>query len=892
MPKRSAGAPRTGVLRLGRTVLLALCLAGASGFLTPAVVRAQEAREPDTRIAPAADPVTDNRILAVNVSGVETVDTLLVLNTFNVKPGDIYRIQNTRDGIKALYRLGLFDQVKVNGERTAQGVILTVDVTESPRISAVEFHGNKDVGEKDLREKLTGVVGKVATGKTLKETTDTLVDLYREEGFPRAVVNARFNPGTRRNDRILTIDIEEKSKVRITSIVFTGNEHFKDSDLRGQMDTHQKSFWHKGYLKQDKLDADLDKIRTFYQRKGFRDVRVLNHEVDYAADGRTARVVIHLTEGPLYRMGPASIEGNKLLPTAALERLLKFKEGEHYNRQKIDESAGEIGGVYADRGYLYAQVDPVERIDSATVFITYRIEEQEPSKVREIRIAGNTRTKEKVIRRQLYMFPGSTFDRALLIRSQRELFQLGFFQDVQVDFRPLPNSYDVDLVLDVKEKPVGTASAGAGFSSQSKLTGFLELGHPNLFGNGQAVNIRVEKGSRTTNFELSFTEPWFLDTPTTLGMDLYHTRFISDLYETRRTGGAVRASRPIPGVPYARAFGNYTFENTDGLSRITVDESLRTGTTVETINSEGDTVRTTLLSRTISTPDPILFDRSGRNTSSLTLGVSRNSTDHPTYPRTGMSSVITTEIAGGFLQGDISFQKYILDNRLYFQALNAPKFTKPAFMFRVQMGGIGFNGRQDPLRVPLAPSDTTETGDPKDPEDRAFTTESLELFRLGGTQRQALRGYRDYEVVPAENVRARTIIDTLITRTETIGERGISTTVFDTTTSSRFVYDTFPGGRYYSIVTMERQFTIAEPLHGVFFAEAGGTWNRLQDVSLGDLHKSIGFGIRMEIPLLGQVGFDYAYGFNRLNREDDPASGGGKYNKRGWQPHLLFGRFF
>jgi outer membrane protein assembly factor BamA len=428
----------------------------------------------------------------------------------------------------------------------------------------------------------------------------------------------------------------------------------------------------------------------------------------------------------------------------------------------------------------------------------------------------------------------------------------------------------VDLVLNVQEKAVGTASAGAGFSSQGGLTGFVELGHPNLFGNGQAVNLRLEKGSKTSNFEFSFTEPWFLDSPTTLGADIFRNTLIRDIYEVKRTGGALRVSRPIPGVPYARAFTSYSFENTDGLGRITFNE--------EPIITHPDST-TDVVKQAIYTPDPVQIDPSSRNTSSITFGLSRNSTDHPTYPHTGMSTIFTNEFAGGILQGNVSFQKHVLDNRIYFKGINFPKVTKPAFMFRTQLGGIGFFGREDPLRVPL-PDDSTSIG--KGPDDRLFTTEALELFRLGGTQGQALRGYSDYEVVPEENVRRRTTIVTTTTTKNGIPES-------DTTTA--VVYDTFPGGRYYGIFSLERQFLIAEPLHGVLFGEAGGTWNDIKDISFRTLHKSLGFGVRMEIPLLGQVGFDYAYGFDRLNRSADPAIGG-RYNRGGWQGHLHFGRFF
>lgn len=884
MQKKLAEGPEF-LSRFTRTALLALMLLGASGFFLSGPVFAQvDATPPDTTVTetPLATPGlpaesesddASNRILSISVNGLDKVDTTLVLSTFQVRKGDIYRIQAIRDGIRALNRLSLFETVEVDGERTPEGINLSIDVVESPRISAVEFRGNDGIDSDKLQETITGTTGKVANARTLNDVVVKIRALYEEEGYPLAKIEGSYVQAEKANERLLSLDINEGSKVQVTAIHFEGNEHLSDDDLRGEMETKQKSFWKKGHLRPEKLEEDLDKIRTYYQRKGFRDVRIVSHDVAYAPDNRTAEVRIVVEEGPIYTMGEPSVVGNVLFPTPVLQGLIKFKAGDRYNRQKIDESAGEIGGVYADRGYLYAQVDPEEQLDSTTVLVTYMIVEQEPSKVRQIQIAGNTRTKERVIRRQLHLFPGKRFDRSLLIRSQRELFQLGFFQDVQVDFRPLPNSYDVDLILNVQEKPVGTASAGAGFSSQGGLTGFVELGHPNLFGNGQSVNLRMEKGSRTSNFEFSFTEPWFLDSPTTLGIDIFRTTLIRDIYELKRTGGAIRAARPVPGLPYTRAFGSYSFEKNDGFGRLTINEFPDT-----LFSADKDTL---VINQQTSHFDPIQIDPSSRNTSSITLGLTRNSTDHPVYPRTGMSSVFTSEFAGGLLQGDVSFQKYVFDNRLYLKALDFPK-NKSAFLVRTQLGGVGFFGGEDPIRVPFPDSLAAI----KDPEDRLFRTEALELFRLGGTQGQALRGYDDYEVVPEENVRER-----IVTTYHTVIENGIiNEEKSDTTVTT--VYDTFPGGRYYAILALERQFTIAEPLHGVIFGEAGGTWNKLSDFSFGDLRKSLGFGVRMEIPLLGQVGFDYAYGFNRLNRDDPDPTRRGRYNKGGWQPHLHFGRFF
>ncbi|HEX7880562.1 MAG TPA: outer membrane protein assembly factor BamA, partial [Candidatus Eisenbacteria bacterium] len=667
MPRRSVAAPDAPerLTPLIICCLLALGLLGASSLLfTPGNSWAQ------------GEP----RVRKIAVRGVETVDTLRVITGLGVNRGDLYRPAAVRDGVKALYRLDLFEQVEVEAEPTAgDSVDLVVTVVELPRVSAVEFVGNKGLDADKLKEKLTGFTSRTAGTRTQRDAQTALTELYREEGYPLAEVEASFAPGPKPSDRILSLNVKEGNRVQVATIDFDGNQRLPADKLRDKLDTKKKSFWHKGHLKSATLEADQEKLRAYYQENGYRDARVTGYEVNYSEDKRLAGVVFHIVEGPVYTMAPARIEGNTIIPTSALQTLVKFRTGQHYNRKKVDETAGEIGGAYADRGYLYSQVDPEETVDSTRVSVVYRIQEQEASKVREIRITGNTRTKEKVIRRQLYLYPGSRFDRALLIRSQRELFQLGFFQDVQVDFRPIPNSFDVDLVLNVEEKSVGTASAGAGFSSQGGLTGFLELGHPNLFGNGQAINIRLERGAKTSNYDISFTEPWFMGSPTTLGIDVFKSNYIRDLYQVQRIGTSLRFGRPVPGMPYTRMFGTYSFERTSGLGRVTIDETLHTAYSPDDSSSYVQTLTT-------STPDPVGIDPSTRSASGITVGLSRNSTDHPIYPRAGSVSSLSLEGNGGLFQGNVKFQKLLFDGRFFFKDQAFLPVSKPAMMFRAQFG--------------------------------------------------------------------------------------------------------------------------------------------------------------------------------------------------------------
>src|SRR5204863_247491 len=205
-----------------------------------------------------------------------------------------------------------------------------------------------------------------------------------------------------------------------------------------------------------------------------------------------------------------------------LRRLWTPKPGEKYDASRIDKVQAAAYAEYAEKGYLYLNVEPRETVRDSLVDFSFVIGEGQPSNVRLVNITGNHATREKVIRREITIHEGDRFRRSALVRTQGDIYRLGLFEDVQVDFTPA-DSTDVDVNLKVKEKQVGTASAGAGYTSENGLTGFLELGHNNVLGNGQSLNIHLERGGKRSDYDLSFTEPWFRGTPTLLGFTVFNT---------------------------------------------------------------------------------------------------------------------------------------------------------------------------------------------------------------------------------------------------------------------------------------------------------------------------------------------------------------------------------
>jgi outer membrane protein insertion porin family len=727
---------------------------------------------------------------SVRVEGNSLTDTSLIRSTLALSPGEPLAALDVREGLRRLYALRLFSDLEAEVEPGPGGVVLVVRVVERPRITAVRFEGAKKISDEDLLEKVSSKVGSLLDRRSLEEDRRQILQAYAEEGYPRAEVAPlpKILDGAKAD---LIFRIEEGQKAKIRAITFTGNDAFEDGDLRGEMKTKVKAFLRGGGYNEKKLEEDLERVAAFYHNRGMKDARVADHSVVFSPDGRDVRIEIVVVEGPRYILGESRFEGSAAVREEALRDAVTYKAGDVYSAEKVDQSVANMYNLYTERGYLVAlSIRPVTADRGQVVDVTYAIEEGDPSHIGEVRIVGNTRTKERVVRRELTVWPGDLFRRSALMRSQRDVFALGYFEDVQVDYDPPREGTDIDLVFRVKEKQTGTASAGAGYSSDAGLTGFLELGHNNLFGNGQSITLKLERGSRRSDYELAFNEPWLFGTPTSAGFEVFNTRRRRDLYDEVRRGGAVSVGRPLPGVDFTRVYGTYRLED------------------VKLSDFDSEEIAD-------------LFATGTRRTSSVRIALLRNSTDNPFYPSAGSKVTHSSEFAGGILGGDTDFQKHIVDQRYYFRP-----FWRPTLMLRIRTGVL--TGYRAGASVP-----------------------SYETFRLGGTTVDYLRGYDDYYVVPEENLR-----------------------------SSGGSVIRYPGGRYALTLSAEYQFLIVEPLHGLLFFDAGDTWNDLEDLDLTSLRRGAGFGIRLEIPLLGQIGFDYGYGFDR--------DGG----TSGWRPHLILGRQF
>jgi outer membrane protein insertion porin family len=754
---------------------------------------------PPADSAGAAAPVFVGR---VSVAGNAAADSARILRTFELTTGSHYTEEAVRRGIRKLFALGVFSDVWVDYTPHGDTVDLVIRVKERPRIGSIEFTGNKKKEKADLEKKLFMRTGESYSPATTHTQIDSLLKFYKDEGYARATIDARADTVKDGREVTLTFMIHEGEKVKIERIDFVGAHAFQTAKLQKRVKSKPRGLLGGGEVKEEQFNEDKERLEYWYHSNGYRDMHVAS--IDLAPGSAANRLVLKVTveEGPLYDFGKVTWDGNQVMSTPELEHMWGWKMG-RYDISKIDKTRGAAFSEYAERGYLYVGIEPHETVrDGNKVDVAFEVTEGRPSNVRLVEIQGNRNTREKVIRRELYLHEGERVAASKLRRTRDNVSRLALFEDVSIDFAPADSS-DVDVILKVKEKQVGTASAGAGFTNESGVTGFLELSHNNVNGSAQSLALHLERGGKKEDYSLSFTEPWFRDTPTLLGFSLYDTQVEQYPYREKRVGGSGRIGRPLRWPDYSRGSVSYALERVkvSPLAGVPLtDLKTYTGPTTNGIRS------------------------------SVELNFLRLTTDNPFYPTRGTKLSTDDIFAGGPFGGSVNFHKHRYEGRLYFPSIAKHVTT----MIRARVGLIGEYGDQN-LPSPL-----------------------YERFRLGGgTTTDPLRGYEEYQIVPKK-------FDYILHDSTAVTVSVPLPTPHDTTYYvQRFSHVRFPGGRTALTFTVEQQFPIVHPLHGVLFFDAGNTWDLWSEIKPFDLKMGAGAGLRMEIPLLGNIGFDYGYGFNR-----------------------------
>ncbi len=479
------------------------------------------------------------------LEGSQRVERETVISYMQLSVGEQIDNQKIDESIKALFQTGLFSDVSI----TTRGSALVVHVVENPLINVVNFEGNSEIDDDTLQKEVEVKERMIYTKARVQSDTRRVLALYQAKGF----YNVRVAPKLIRlpENRVnLAFEISENGKTEISEINFTGNHAFSGSDLRGAMITKQKTWWNP-FLRNDTYDADrleYDKelIRRYYLKNGYADIQVVSAEAHLNPDGNSFVLDITVEEGPRYSIADVAVDvGQAKLDSNGLTKVIKTEVGDIYNASKVDKTVDNLTLEASNQGFVFAKVEPKVVNDAAarTVNITYQISEGTRAYIERIDIVGNTRTQDEVIRRELRLFEGDAFNRTLVERARRRLTALDFFS--KIDFKEQEGSAadKVVLVVDVTEKSTGSLTFSLGYSSVEAVVGSVQLAERNLLGKGLQARLNTSLSFKKQQVDFSFTDPYFLGSPISAGVDVFATKTDNSLassYTSEQVGGALR----------------------------------------------------------------------------------------------------------------------------------------------------------------------------------------------------------------------------------------------------------------------------------------------------------------------------------------------------------------
>jgi outer membrane protein insertion porin family len=644
------------------------------------------------------------------VAGAQTVRTEQVLAWADFQIGEPVSREAVARAIRALYETGRFREVFIYEIEKPDGVELAINLIEYPRMSNLQINGADKIDEEELEEVSGLTPGGFLSPARLRKAREAIAERYRADGYYNVDVETNDGILQLTGSQPLVIAVVENEKVRVRRFDFVGNEALSEEEIRNGFQTKTDGWITSGTFKSPEFEADLDQIINNYADKGYLEARVVEHElVKIPDDENHVALRIVIDEGPRFFVGDISYSGNIVFETELLRTLVTLVPGRVFSQSALSESRQNLSAIYWDKGYIYVNVEPVQSIRDETIIdLEFLFREGDPAQMLRVLVTGNTKTRERVIRRELRIQPGDLFSNNELRNSQGDLFRLGFFNDVRVDFRESERADQIDLVFDVEEKQTGQFTMGVGFSQQTRASGFFNIGENNLFGRGQSVQFAWQFGRRRNFLDISFTEPWFMGTPTLIGFDVYsrYSNTVQDFYDTRTTGFAVRLGRPIPGTRFTRATLRYKYNRTT-LSNF--DPSY-----VAALDR---------LEREFGNPNLNRLDETDwpQVETGITATVTRNSSDNPFFPSRGSRASLRTEINGGPFGGDLDILRVDVDYDWY-QAMP----WKLVFHVGTAAAHVAGYGKTD--RIP-----------------------DYLRFRLGGNRFYKLRGYEDLLVVPRGN---------------------------------------------------------------------------------------------------------------------------------------------
>jgi outer membrane protein insertion porin family len=589
------------------------------------------------------------RSIDVQYTGPATLSKERILAQIRTRPGQLYSNQVVEQDIEALYKTGYIRNVRIFAQPEGDGVKVIVAVETRAIVREIEISGAERVKPKRLRKEIKLRLNQAVDEQQLEEARQKIIEVYQGRGFTDVSVEFRVDPiDEKRGTARVVFTVTEGVRGAVRQIHFEGNSHFSERVLRKQMKTRGKtpiSFVDKsGRLDEAQLEQDQDKLREFYQNHGYIDMEIKNVRRDRTEKGPMI-ITIVIVEGPQYHVRQLTVSGYQATREDKILALLKMKQGSVYSPKQLRDDAKAVADAYGSGGYVDLVVLPEGMpAGPAQIDVHYKIEEGVRSFVNRINIQGNTRTKDKVLRREVLVAPGDVFNTVRVDLTKKRLDNLGYFAKVET----YPEDTDIpgrkDLTILVQEKRTGSLSFGGGFSTVDKLVGFAELTQgnfdlfnwPSFTGGGQKFRLRVQYGTQRKDFILTITEPYFLDRRLALTGQAFYTEanYLSAQYDQRNYGFMMDLRKPINAYMYGTL--GYTVQDVD------------------------------IFNVSASAPAFIQSQAGSFVESKIFTSTVFDSRDNPLLSRHGQRVTFSPWIAGGFLGGDTQAYGLDLEGSQYF----------------------------------------------------------------------------------------------------------------------------------------------------------------------------------------------------------------------------------
>ncbi|MBU2262109.1 MAG: outer membrane protein assembly factor BamA [Proteobacteria bacterium] len=608
---------------------------------------------------------TEYRIAGIEFKGNRKIESSAINQVLKSARGNIFTDENLSADIKAIFGMGYFDDVTAEVTTAPDGRTITFTVVEKPMITEIRIRGNKAVKKDDIEGVMTVRSRQTVNPEKLKADTEKIKTLYDGKGFYNAEIGYEI-VRERERDVAILINIVEHEKLFIRNIAFEGNRAFTTKELKNMMTTNEWGIFHfftdSGVLKNEQLKQDVGKINAFYLNNGFINAQVGEPVITPDREGITIKIPI--SEGKQFRVGKVQITGDELTASRVdLFAKLQIVKKDFYDREAIMKDIDYLTQACNDEGYANADIIPrtEPREETQTVDVTYEIAKAKLVYFNRINITGNTKTRDKVIRRQLSVVEGSLYNRTKLKDSYMALNRLRYFEEIDFQAEKGPDETLTDVNIRVKEKPTGIFSIGAGYSALDHAVFSAQVSQQNLFGRGQILSLKASLGSRTTLYDLSFIEPWLFDMPLWSKFDLWNLYREYDSYNLDSKG--LNATFGYPLWPYVTGYVGY---------RLSLDN-------VKDIQD---------------TASYYVKKQAGETTSSgVTVSLTRDSTDDAIFPSTGSRNSASVEYTGGPLLGDVSYTRFGASSSWFF-----PLPLDGVFGVRGRMGAIkGNEGKEVPV---------------------------------------------------------------------------------------------------------------------------------------------------------------------------------------------------